>query len=523
VARALGAEKAAGQWDEGAGAALSSASIATTAATLAKQTPQRSLRRDGDVDAALSSGAKVLRAEYFYPFIAHAPLEPQNCTARFADGKMEIWAPTQNPQPARGLVARSLGIDEANITIHLTRGGGGFGRRLMNDYVVEAARIAKESGAPVKLLWTREDDMHHDFYRAAGFHNLTGAVDASGKVVAWRNHFVSFGRRGEVPHRHGQPALRTRRADGRRGIPGAIRPELRARRISDAAVRADGISACAGQQRHRVRHPELHRRARARGGEGSAAVPTRPARPGDSRATAAAGRARRVAGERRAGARARQVRLGHATLPRGTGMGVAFHFSHRGYFAEVVQATVSRAGVLKVDKVWVAADVGSQIINPSGAENQVLGSVLDGISEALAQEITIEKGRAVQSNFTDFPLIRMAQSPPVELHWKTTDYPPTGLGEPALPARRAGALQRDLRRDRQAHSLVAPVEAGLEVGLTPARSETRDGPPRIVKRDGRPADLGSIASSERRRSGRSEAEPEESGACSVDGGPGISS
>jgi isoquinoline 1-oxidoreductase beta subunit len=421
------------EWDEGAGATLSSKQIAATAADLAKQPAQRSLRKDGDVDAALASAAKVVRAEYFYPFIAHAPLEPQNTTAHFTGGKLEVWAPSQTPEGARKLVAQALGIQESDITLHLTRGGGGFGRRLMNDYVVEAARIAKEIGVPVKLLWTREDDMHHDFYRAAGFHNFTGAVDASGKVVAWKNHFVSFGdpeklgtaANGPVPFGPGAgigagefPA---------RFVPNfALDASIMKQFVPTGYLRAPGsngiafatqsfideLAHAAGKDPLQFRLDLLNAEAPSTQSGGGLVA---------SRARGVLELVREKSG------------WGKHTLPRGTGMGVAFHFSHRGYFAEVVQATVSRTGVVKVDKVWVAGDIGSQIINPSNAENQVQGSVLDGISEAIGQEITIEKGRAVQSNFNDFPLIRISQAPPVESHFLVTEYPPTGLGEPALP------------------------------------------------------------------------------------------
>ncbi len=416
------------KWSENTKSDQSSETFVRRAQELAGTPPARTLRADGDFDAALKSAAKVVEASYCYPFLAHASAEVMNCTARFKGAKLEIWAPTQTPRSARQLVAETLGIPEADITIHLARMGSCFGRRLVNDYVVEAAFIARKAGVPVKLQWTREDDMRHDFYRPAGWHFLKAGLDAAGKPVAWRDHFVSFGEGDRFARSAGMggdqfpagfvPSFSLHSSVMPLGLPtGALRAPGDNGICFAVQSFIDEIAAAAGKDPLQLRLEML-----------DAAPP--PADKGEDAMERFD--PRRLRGVYQLAAA--KSGWGTRERPKGTALGIAGHFSHLGYCAVVSELSVGPDKAVSVSKVWVAMDVGKPIINPSGATQQVQGSVIDGMSQVMKLEITFDKGRAVQSNLHEYAPLRMSETPAtIEAHFLESDNPPTGLGEPALP------------------------------------------------------------------------------------------
>jgi isoquinoline 1-oxidoreductase subunit beta len=384
------------------------------------------LRVDGDPTAKLASAAQRIAARYDYPFIAHAPMEPQNCTAHYRAGRLEIWAPSQTPQRGLETLHKALGIAPETVTLHLTRAGGGFGRRLMNDYMVQVAAIAKAiPGVPVQLVWSREDDIRRDYFRPGGWHSFEAGIGANGELTVFSDHFVTFGD-GKTP---------ARAAGFNASMPPAgLIQHLRYSQsmlptvVTTGALRAPGSNAlCFASQSF------LDEVALAAGTDLPRLMLTLLGEPReiaarDNGVPFDTGRARSVI--------EKVVQTSSWTqkpAQPGRAKGFAFYFSHRGYFAEIVEASVA-GGDVTVHKVWVAGDVGSQIVNPLGAENQVRGAVIDGLAQALTgQAIEFIDGVVQQSNFDDFRLARIPMTPEIEIAWVKSDKPPTGLGEPALP------------------------------------------------------------------------------------------
>jgi isoquinoline 1-oxidoreductase beta subunit len=370
-------------------------------------------RSDGDVEKALAGAGRVVTASYYYPFVSHANMEPQNCTALYHDsGRMELWAPSQNPKGGRKLIAETLGLPEDRIHVNLTRIGGGFGRRLRHDFMVEAAWIAREVRRPVQLQWTREDDMRHDHYRPAAWHDFTAGLDDDGRMIAFDHHFISFGSDGE-------PVSGAGLSPGH--YPAGLVPNFRLRqslietRVPTGPWRSPGHSAyCFAYQSFfdevalaAGRDPLEFRLDLLSRAWGDPPLDLERTRNTLKLAAEKAGWGRR--------------------LEAGRGLGMAFHYDHGGFVSHVAEVA-AKGNRVSVEKVWSGVDVGP-VLNLSGARNQVEGCVVDALSTAQL-EITFEGGAVQQSNFDDYPLLQIGQAPEVECHFIQSDNDPSGLGEP---------------------------------------------------------------------------------------------
>lgn len=422
------------EWDARGGEAESTAAMRARAAEVALGTPKLVRRDDGDVDRAMAGAAKQLEAVYEVPLLAHGTMEPMNSTARVDGDRCEIWAPTQNPQAVRNAAARVLGLPPNGITVHVTRMGGGFGRRFYADFAAEAAYLAKASGRPVQVLWTREDDVRHDFYRPAGYHLMRAGLSADGHIVAWSQHLVNASRGHYLRWNPGPN--QTELAD-----PGELEPyDLPASVVPNMRIAYSALQSRIPRGQWRAVEPSatvfvtqsmLDELAHEAGRDPLAfqLALLEPAR-----------RLPYYNGQYDTGRLAAVFRLAAERgdwgkpLPPRHGRGIAGSYSNGAYVAHVAEVEVRPNGEVRVRRVATAADCGL-VVNPLGARAQVEGAVIYGLSAALFQEITVEGGRVVQSNFHDFRALRLADAPRLEVHFLDAgDDAPHGMGEGALPS-----------------------------------------------------------------------------------------
>jgi isoquinoline 1-oxidoreductase beta subunit len=416
-------------WDESGASKDSWRELVDRAKALSGKRGAREVADVGDVDAAYADDANTtIEAFYEYPFVAHLCMEPMNCTADFKKGSagtpdsLEMWVPSQGPSRSIAVASSMFGVDADQVTVHQTRLGGSFGRRVSTEFVCEAIEISKRVGAPVKLTWSREDDIHHDFFRVGGFQSVKGSVDSKGRLVAFEDHFMGM-------QTNGRPVSGSRFSGNEFPIQNIANAHATSTmfdintpcgpwRAPGSNTTAFVIQSFLDELAHAADRDYLEFLLEVMG-------EPRWLQEGNVRSlnTGRAAAVIRLAAEKAGWGR---------SLPKGSGLGLAFHFSHAAHVAEVAEVSVDDNKKLTVHKVTVAVDVGP-IINMSGALSQVEGAVIDGFSTMMAQKITMENGRVEQSNLHDYHVLRIPEAPMVEAHFIQSDNAPTGLGEPALP------------------------------------------------------------------------------------------
>ena len=434
-------------WDDGPHGSYNSAAYKAQLEETARQ-PGKVVRNDGDAEKALASAAKVVSAEYYIPHIAHATMEPPSATVRIADGKCEVWAPVQSPGKTREDVAKNLGIKPEDVTVNVTLLGGGFGRKSQCDFAIEAALLSKAmGGAPVKVIWTREDDLQHGYYHTVSAERIDTGLDASGKVIAWRHRsvaptIVSIFKpdpKHEAPFEIGMGLV---------DVPFDI-PNLRCENgEAEAHTRIGWFRSVYNIPHGFAVQSFVGELANAMGRDPKEMLlaligPSRIVDPRKSPEVADfwnygdpfevypidTARLRRVVE-----LAADKAEWGRKLPPR-HGLGIAVHRSFLTYVATVVEAAVDEKGRLSVPRVDTAIDCGFAA-NPERIRSQIEGAAVMGLSLALYGEITFKKGRVEQSNFDSYQLLRIDQSPAVtQVHIvpNSIDVPASGVGEPGLP------------------------------------------------------------------------------------------
>lgn len=388
------------------------------------------VRNDGDVAAVLQGAIKKVEAVYELPLVAHATMEPMNCVAWVKEDSAEIIAPTQNPDGVRYVARMLTGLPEERIAVQPTRMGGGFGRRFYSDFAAEAVYLSKAAGAPVQVLWTREDDMQHGTYRPAGYYRISGAVDPAGRVVAWKQHLVNSSR-GHY--------LKWAPPSGKELLPGELGtydypaglipnfwleythfdsqvPRGQWRSVEDSsnvfvnqAFLAE-LAEAAGKDPFQFNMELLREDREVKYYDGSY----------------------RTSRMRAVFETAAKYGDWGKPLAANCGRGIAGAYSHGAFAANVIEVEVSGRDVL-VRRIVAAVDCG-QVVNASGVEAQTQGGILFGLSAALFQEITVTAGKVDQTNFDSFPTLRLREAPSIEVHIILSQAPPYGMGEGAVPA-----------------------------------------------------------------------------------------